>query len=164
MSLAIVTIPLIYGTSRLRSKTKLLLLTVLTAFILALSLGQPHTDASLQKFQPLESFWPETLHCFSLGILGSAVASIILAFVILRFFPAPNRFWRIAFSGVASLCGLTLLTYHCMGPLYSHIFLGHWAQGLLLLPFSYFLQRKLFLGRVRPVLAHRGSLNKLTRL
>lgn len=109
-----------------------------------LSFVQPQTPVSLRKFLPPESFWPEALHCFALGTGASLLACAALGLLFWKAWPLPNRRWQRLLALVPGLCGIIALTYHCMGPLWSHVAVAHWGQALLILIPSYALMRAIF--------------------
>ena len=160
---AIALFPWIY-VSRLPLAHKRRALLALTVLILGLSLLQPQTPASLQKFQDPARFWPENFHCLALGVLASAGASVLLTAATFWWLPMPNRPWQLACAGAAGLCGVAALTLHCMGPIWGHVVIAHWGQIFIIFPIAYGLQRALFKLRLARFLPKGRSLQNLDSL
>lgn len=125
--------------------------------VLALSLVQPQTGASLAKFASPERFWPESLHCLVLGLCGSGLASGVLAVAFGRWLPVPDRRWRLGVAGLSGLVGVCALTFHCMGPLRGHIVLSHWGQAVIVFPVAWLAQEAAFRRRMKGVLGASAS-------
>lgn len=164
MLLILSVFPWIYVSHNMPGRSKWLLLGTLLAIVLLLSLGQPQTPISLDKFSSPEKFWPEALHCLFLGIIGSFIASTVLIVFLLKFLPTPNRNWQRVCALVAGICGLATLTFHCMGSLVSHTLVAHWGQALLIFPIAFLQQRLLFKNQINKVFGKNTKLKQLEKM
>ena len=156
--------PWIYISQKINNNIKVALLTGLLALMMVVSLSQPQTENSLAKFRPYLSFWPETFHCLALGLLSSLFASFILTVLIFRFLPLPNKKWQVICAVVSGVCGLATLTFHCMGPLWSHIIIAHWGQAVLIFPVAYFQQRFFFSVRIKNSLGQISEIKNIAKI
>jgi hypothetical protein len=164
MLVIVASLPWLYATQLISKKRKWVLFFMLSAVALIISLIQPQTPVSLHKFEMPERFWPENFHCLALGIVVSFIASLVLSVFTFLILPAPNRKWQRACSWIAGLCGLSALTFHCMGSLWSHTVIAHWGQAVLIFPFAYFQQRLLFRFQMKRILGQTQHLQNLEKI
>lgn len=157
----IITLPLLRNGNWDRKRVGILVLILIFA---VLSFIQPQTSASLAKFADPEDFWPENFHCLVLGWIVSFICSTVISALTATALPSPNFRWQLVFAALSGMCGVSALTFHCMGPLASHTLLAHWGQSLLVFPVALAQFRLWHHWLMRQIFPHRADGDTLRKL
>lgn len=155
----------IFFSPRLRSTQKVARYAPLILAALLFSVLQPQDSISLAKFAGENRYWPEALHCLTLGIGIGFAGTVMMCWLCSLFFPTMNRTTSIAFSIATGWLAAVALAFHCMGPLTSHIIVSHWGAAAVTALTARGAQSWLFRRRMASVLGRASrSIARLGKL
>jgi len=83
------------------------------------------------EYASSESFWRESLHCFTKGGLTTLVMGLWLAFFAFTISAWPSRRWRAFLSVASGVSGAIMLGFHCDSSSVAHVLVAHVGQGIV---------------------------------
>ena len=132
--------------------------------LLAMSLWRDDTSG-VGHYADSHEFLSETALCFGKGLVSGMLISILVSFILRKFYPVLTRPQRLIAGVAVGASGILMLNIHCPSDHVGHVVLGHWLESVVVFFMTYGFQTWFFARLMQSTLQeHTRSLREFSRM